>query len=110
MRRQIRDSGAPRKPSSVGLLRSDHFSRTRVTARLQRPTRDSWRGGPPLVPYSVLLRVGFTEPRESPPPLVRSYRTVSPLPRTRGPEAVCFLLHFPWDRSRWGLPSTLPSG
>jgi len=25
--------------------------------------------------------VGFTEPEASPPPLVRSYRTVSPLPR-----------------------------
>jgi len=26
------------------------------------------------------------------------------------PAAVCFLWHFPWDRSRWGLPSTLPCG
>jgi len=29
----------------------------------------------------VFLQVGFTEPKASPPPLVRSYRTVSPLPR-----------------------------
>jgi len=29
---------------------------------------------------SALLRVGFTEPATSPSPLVRSYRTVSPLP------------------------------
>jgi len=28
----------------------------------------------------ALLRVGFTEPTGSPRPLVRSYRTVSPLP------------------------------
>jgi len=28
----------------------------------------------------ILLRVGFTKPRESPLALVRSYRTVSPLP------------------------------
>src|SRR5262245_10244784 len=33
--------------------------------------------------YAVLLRVGFTEPAPSPGPLVRSYRTVSPLPATR---------------------------
>ena len=31
-------------------------------------------------PCSTLLRVGFTEPPVSPPTLVRSYRTVSPLP------------------------------
>ena len=35
--------------------------------------------GPP-VPRLALLRVGFTEPSESPRTLVRSYRTVSPLP------------------------------
>ena len=33
--------------------------------------------------YAVLLQVGFTEPAPSPGPLVRSYRTVSPLPATR---------------------------
>ena len=32
------------------------------------------------VPHLALLRVGFTEPTGSPRPLVRSYRTVSPLP------------------------------
>ena len=30
--------------------------------------------------YAVLLQVGFAEPAPSPGPLVRSYRTVSPLP------------------------------
>jgi len=74
-------AGAPRKPSSVGSLRGDHFSGTRVTARLKRPTRDYGEAGHLIVPYLVLLRVGFTEPEGSPPPLVRSYRTVSPLPR-----------------------------
>jgi hypothetical protein len=44
--------------------------------------------------------------------LVSSYLTVSPLPRLRQAEteAVCFLLHFPWNHFRWGLPSTLPCG
>ncbi len=42
----------------------------------------------------ALLRMGFTEPPGSPPTLVRSYRTVSPLPVTAsGPSAVCSLLH-----------------
>jgi len=48
--------------------------------------------------YAVLLQVGFTEPAPSPGPLVRSYRTVSPLPAARvaaRPLAVCSLLHFP---------------
>jgi hypothetical protein len=63
--------------------------------------------------YAVLLQVGFTEPAPSPGPLVRSYRTVSPLPAAAvsgRPLAVCFLLHFPWARAPWGLPSTLPYG
>ena len=50
--------------------------------------------------YAVLLQVGFTEPAPSPGLLVRSYRTVSPLPaapdpKTLRPLAVCSLLHFP---------------
>ena len=52
----------------------------------------------PLPLYAVLLRMGFTEPIPSPGPLVRSYRTVSPLPAARvtaRPLAVCSLLHFP---------------
>src|SRR3954469_10503484 len=43
-----------------------------------RPTWDV-TGGPPC-PCSALLRVGFTEPPGSPRALVRSCRTVSPLP------------------------------
>ena len=38
------------------------------------------RSGQLLVPYSALLRVGFTMPRLLPARAVRSYRTVSPLP------------------------------
>jgi hypothetical protein len=88
--------------------------------RTQRP-RASYpypTGGPqwdqvgvPL--YLVLLRVGFTELPMSPLELVRSYRTVSPLPRysvrpcclphgdrqrlavVHTDRAVCFLWHFP---------------
>ena len=43
-------------------------------------------------PRLTLLRVGFTEPPRSPSVLVRSYRTVSPLPvRTRRPAIGGFL-------------------
>jgi hypothetical protein len=48
----------------------------------QRPTWGllTWSGRATHVPRLALFRVGFTEPAESPRPLVRSYRTVSPLP------------------------------
>jgi len=46
--------------------------------------------GEPIL--STLLQVGFTEPVQSPAPLVVSYTTVSPLlPHSAG--AVCFLWH-----------------
>jgi len=57
--------------------------------------------------------VGFAEPLGSPRALVRSYRTVSPLPVRRPeapPSAVCSLWHFPAGRPDWPLASTLPCG
>ncbi len=67
------------------------------------------------IPCSALLQVGFTEPPESPRALVRSYRTVSPLPvpfvkLNIGSSAVCFLWHFPAGHPDWPLASTLPCG
>ena len=56
-----------------------HPSRLTVTRPLLRPTRGS-NGRAAHSLCSALLRVGFVEPPESPPALVRSYRTVSPLP------------------------------
>src|ERR1043165_4689009 len=41
------------------------------------------RRATPLPLYAVLLQVGFAEPISSPESLVRSYRTVSPLPAAR---------------------------
>src|SRR3954471_4642626 len=72
----------------------------------------------PAIPCSALLRVGFAEPPRSPGTLVRSYRTVSPLPdpddpgfpEPRRPSAVCSLWHFPAGRPDWPLASTLPCG
>ncbi len=72
----------------------------------------------PLLPYLVLLPVGFAEPDRSPGLLVSSYLTVSPLPRRGGRSpaavAVCFLWHFPYPmrerNGRWALPTTAPFG
>lgn len=63
-----------------------------------------------LLPYLVLLQVGFTVPRRVTTRAVRSYRTFSPLPQALRPEAVCFLWHFPWARAPQALPGTLPAG
>src|SRR5690606_33428059 len=46
----------------------------------ERPTREHRTGRPRSLPYSALLRVGFTWPPPSPGTPVRSYRTLSPLP------------------------------
>ena len=73
-----------RKPNSVGLLRGDHSSGAPVSGRLGATDPGVLAERDTLLPlYSVLLQVGFTEPAPSPGPLVRSYRTVSPLPATR---------------------------
>jgi hypothetical protein len=80
------------------------------------PPGDAGTGVPsdgPSFPCSALLLVGFAEPPESPRVLVRSYRTVSPLPVRRPeatPSAVCSLLHFPAGHPDWALPSTMPCG
>ena len=61
------------KPNSVRRCRrGDHSSRPGVATRLQRPTRrfgepsrlaGQWLAPPPIPPYLVLLRVGFTKRR-----------------------------------------------
>jgi len=78
----------------------DHSSAARVTAAVEQPTRtlERTRAGP-LRPYLVLLRRGFAMPSTLTCDAVRSYRTVSPLPRRSRDcslewrSAVCFLLH-----------------
>jgi len=63
----------------------------------------AWTGRPQTLPYLVLHRVGFTKLSRSPGKLVRSYRTVSPLPNitnspktasnTRRSALCCTFLH-----------------
>jgi hypothetical protein len=87
----------------------DHPSGTAVTSSLVRSTSKHKASSPSAwaskLTHLTLLRVGFTELMQSPAPLVVSYTTVSPLPRF--PLAVCFLWHYPADRSGWVLPTTL---
>src|SRR5919201_1174704 len=73
-------------------------------AALERSRRE------PAVPLLTLLRVGFTEPPQSPAALVVSYTTVSPLPRRKDAGAVCFLWHCPAGHPGSALPTTLPCG
>ena len=57
----------------------------------------------------VLLQMGFTKPHESLHTLVRSYRTVSPLPDLLAqPSAVCSLLHVRQVTPTWLSPALCP--
>ena len=74
---------------ALRLAGGDHLSATAVAGSLVRSTRrlgraalERLRGLRPMRAAGLLtlLRAGFTEPPRSPWTLVRSYRTVSPLP------------------------------
>ena len=73
-------------------------------AALNHSRREPW------APLLTLLRVGFTEPPQSPAALVVSYTTVSPLPPRWRAGAVCFLWHCPAGHPGSALPTTLPCG
>jgi hypothetical protein len=117
-----RNVPAARKPNSVplpGAKGGDHFSRPRVAARLQQPTRGSsgareGAGGSSragtvrlfgLAAGGVCRATGVTTRA------VRSYRTISPLP-SQGASTLglggIFLLHFPSGCPAWTLSSTVP--
>lgn len=110
--------GAVRKPNSVPPVgcpaEGDDHSSVGADCPAPLATYPGARAGRPrTLPYLVLHRVGFTELPRSPEELVRSYRTVSPLPCTEGiPQcrAVYFLLHFPSRCRDSRLWSTLPCG
>src|SRR5687767_13383635 len=83
----------------------DHSSRRRIAPPLKQPTRaTSWNEAhvPPLfglAPGGVCLAIDVTANA------VRSYRTLSTLPRRN--TADCFLWHFPWGHPRRALPGTV---
>src|SRR5436309_5366573 len=68
----------------------------------------------PTIPRLALLRVGVTEPPESPLTLVRSYRTVSPLPvphpQGHGHRRSALCCPEPTGHPVLALTSTLPCG
>ena len=78
--RQV-SGGLPRRSHATAWRRlGDHSSGTAVTGGLKQPTREPWTGHPQTLPYLALHRMGFTKLPVSPPSLVSSYLTVSPLP------------------------------
>jgi hypothetical protein len=86
---------------AAGLMRS-----TRGLGRASLRGRVAAAGASPIRPCS-----GWGLPsRPVTRPLVRSYRTVSPLPTRASGPAVCSLWHFPAGRPDWRLASTLPCG
>ncbi len=108
--------------------RDGHSSGTIVADRLWRPTRATarrraCRRSADVSPLFGLAPGGACHARGVAVPAVRSYRTLSPLPR-RWPvkgrvAAVCFLWRFPWGRPRrtlsgavspWSPDFPLPRG
>ncbi len=112
--------GVARKPNSVPDAShlpsgNDHSSKDAGCPAPLATYPGARTGSPQTLLYLVLHRVGFAELLRSPGELVRSYRTVSPLPQVvsvfRKPlEAVYFLLHFPSRHRDSTLWSTLPCG
>ncbi len=92
-----------------------HSSWPCVTARLQQPTRKSFppkRGagtGDPRLPYSVLLRMGFTVPSPSPERRCALTAPFHPYPPTSGGRsALCGT--FPRVATAGRYPACCPSG
>jgi len=108
-----------------------HSSRPCIAARLQRPTRELWRAEPArrprraILPYLVLLRVGFSLP--PPLPAARCALTAPFHPYSAQPPqrthsalsgallrllgwsdgAVCFLWHFPSTALKGRCPDVI---
>ena len=94
------------KPGSVV---DSHSSGMYVAIHLKRPTRKQC-GPHHMFPYLVLLQVGFTMPLLLPATRCALTAPFHPYRIIRDDQAVCFLLHWPWDHSPQALPGTLPYG
>ena len=92
-RRGAITSAGPRAARKPGSVVESGEPRPTTTMSLGPPlltASNALPGGPSgagrvIPPYSGFLPVRFTKPTRSPAPLVRSYRTVSPLPGRPGP-------------------------
>ncbi len=88
-----------------------------VTSHLMQPTRTAWARKAPAAtcaasaqPLFGLAPGGVYPATCVTASAVRSYRTVSPLPRRQACKAVYFLWHFPSDRSGRTLSATVFRG
>ena len=128
--RGLLPNGSGSRPVSRVLSKAViHLRRTSPRACSDLPGSGAGHASPPVggvLPYLVLLRVGFTLPPVLPPARCALTAPFHPypasvlamgvplrgfMPRTsRGLEAVCFLWHFPWARAPQALPGTLPFG
>ncbi|GAB3048334.1 hypothetical protein GCM10027053_03000 [Intrasporangium mesophilum] len=90
-----------------GAVAAIHLGRSLLTGSSVLPAHST--GPVSNVRCLDLLRVGFTEPSQSPGTLVVSYTTVSPLPAAEA-AAVCSLWHCPAGHPGWLLATTLPCG
>ncbi len=127
---RVLSSTEPRRRAPT-LLKGDHSSGTTVAGGLLQPTRELRAGRPQTLLYLALHRMGFAKLPMSPPALVSSYLTLSPLPAfvvlshtfavinhewpatsklNERRQAVCSLWHFPWGHPRSALPTILPCG
>ena len=93
--------------------RGGHSSGTAVAGRLKQPTRTTGletglrRSRAPVSSLFGLAPGGVCRAVRVAASAVRSYRTLSPLPRTAGLRAVCSLWHCPWGRPRRTLSGTV---
>ena len=82
-------SGDPESPGKPGSVNGPEGPLTTMSLGSPSPTTSNALPGGPneagrfIPPYWGFLPVRFTKPERSPAPLVRSYRTLSPLPRRR---------------------------
>ncbi|GEM_PF-3138424 len=120
--RAFTDPGTGKRKESAdkpGFVVGSHSSGSCVAAGFKQPTRER-RGPRHSSPIWSCSRWGLPCHAALAPHAVRSYRTVSPLPRMpacipenrvrRHRSAVCFLLHFPSAHAAQALPGTLPCG
>ena len=90
----VRPAGLTANVTAIPLVRRLPGASSNLPERLARTDLEL---APQRRSYSVLLPVGFAVPSSSPEDAVRSYRTVSPLPRPKryAAAAVCSLWHCP---------------
>ncbi len=106
---QMKESAC--KPGSVRPKARQSFLWARRHRRAQATYPGATRATP-MLPYSVLLRVGFTVPRGVVPArgalLPHPFTLATHIRRCRS--AVCSLLHWPSVHTAQALPGTLPCG